>query len=127
MDVSEESLRQRYSEMETEELVELYKSSDLTDLASSVIEQIISERGVSIDPINRAGEEVVNEGDNFRSRYKKATQEEEERKQRERDGEFGEARTEYRQTIDATPLVTKIASFGIWAIILYGLYWLLFT
>ncbi len=47
MEVSEETLFERYSRMETEELVELQTTSDLTDMASAVLEKILAERGVT--------------------------------------------------------------------------------
>ena len=47
MEVTEESLRQRYSNLRTEELIEIERTSDLTELASRVIKEIFLERGVS--------------------------------------------------------------------------------
>ena len=64
--------------------------------------------------------------DKFSERYRKATQDEEDRKQRERDGEFGELQTEYRRMIDETSPITKIASFVLWGAILLALYWFIF-
>ena len=49
MAVTEESLRQRYSNMNTEELVELYQYSDLTNIASAVLERILAERSVTTE------------------------------------------------------------------------------
>lgn len=47
MEVTEESLHQRYSDLSTEELIEIERTSDLTELASRVIKEIFMERGVS--------------------------------------------------------------------------------
>lgn len=47
MKVTKETLHQRYSCMETDQLVELQYSSDLTDIALEVLERILIERGVT--------------------------------------------------------------------------------
>jgi len=67
---------------------------------------------------------MANEG-NFSDRYRKAAQDEEVRKQRQRDGESGEIQAEYRHMIDETSPTTKIASFILWGAILYVLYWII--
>lgn len=46
MEVSEESLRDRYSQMDTHELIELSASGNLTDIAAAVLEDVIAERGI---------------------------------------------------------------------------------
>ena len=46
MEVSTESLYERYSTMNTEALSDLYHESDLTDLAVGVLEKVISSRGL---------------------------------------------------------------------------------
>ena len=61
MDISEESLRQRYSQMETDELIELHRTSDLTDLALSVLEIILSERGITAEERKAIGERIDEE------------------------------------------------------------------
>ena len=127
MEVNKETLYQKYSGMETEELVELYLTSDLTNLALEVISSVFLERNIEISTLDSAYEELSKENSKFSGRYKKAVAEEENRKQREREGEFGESRAVYRRTLDETPFVTKVASFGLWALILFGLYWLFFT
>ena len=47
MEVTKDSLHQRFSAMATEELVELQHTSDLTELARDVLEAILTERGVT--------------------------------------------------------------------------------
>jgi hypothetical protein len=59
-------------------------------------------------------------------RYRRAKQEEERRKQGERDGEHGEYRKQYRETLDDTPTSAKIISFAIWGGILLLLFWIFF-
>lgn len=49
MEVTEEFLRQRYSDMGTEELIELHQTSDLTDMALAVLEEVLAERGVTTE------------------------------------------------------------------------------
>ena len=46
MEVSTESLYERYSAMNTEALSDLYHESELTDLAVGVLEKVISSRGL---------------------------------------------------------------------------------
>ena len=46
MEVSTESLYERYSAMNTEALSDLYHKSELTDLAVSVLEKVITSRGL---------------------------------------------------------------------------------
>lgn len=47
MEIDAESLRIRYEQMETEELVELYRRGYLTELAFGVLDQALHERGVA--------------------------------------------------------------------------------
>lgn len=47
MEIDAESLRIRYEQMETEELVELYRRGSLTELAFGVLDQALHERGVA--------------------------------------------------------------------------------
>ena len=47
MEITEEYLRHRYSSMSTEELIDIERTSDLTELASRVIEDALAERGVT--------------------------------------------------------------------------------
>ena len=47
MEVSAESLYQRYSSMESEELIELHHAGNLTDMALEVLERVLSEKDVS--------------------------------------------------------------------------------
>lgn len=65
-------------------------------------------------------------GDNFVDRYKQAAKVEQERKQKQRDGDFGEDQAEHRRMIDETTLPTKIASFILWGVVLLVLFWLIF-
>ena len=47
MEVSYHQLKNRYSQLSTDELLAIYSSSDLTDTAKSLLEAEISERGVT--------------------------------------------------------------------------------
>jgi hypothetical protein len=47
MKITEQDLREQYEKLETEELIELYTKTELSDLASSILTQILGERGVS--------------------------------------------------------------------------------
>ncbi len=47
MDVTDESLRERYSQMDTQELINLGRSSDLTESAEKILNQILTDRGVT--------------------------------------------------------------------------------
>jgi len=49
MEITEEYLRHRYSSMSTEELIDIELTSDLTELATRVIEDIFVDRGVTND------------------------------------------------------------------------------
>ena len=42
MEVSTEQLRERYESLETDELVDLHRNSDLTGLASSVLSDVLT-------------------------------------------------------------------------------------
>lgn len=53
MDVTEQELRKRYKSLETEELIELYRKNEFTDLASAVLAQILEERGVSLEDLTK--------------------------------------------------------------------------
>jgi len=46
MDVTDESLHELYSQMDTEELINVSRNRDLTDSATRILNQILSERGV---------------------------------------------------------------------------------
>ena len=46
MDVTAESLHERYSSMNTEALSDLYHESELTDLAVNVLEDVVTSRGL---------------------------------------------------------------------------------
>lgn len=60
MKITEESLHKKYSSMETEALLELLHTSDLTDMAKNVLERTLSERGVAPDERNKLAESVKN-------------------------------------------------------------------
>lgn len=47
MEITAEYLRQRYSTLETDELIELRQKGGLTDVALGVINEILNTRGVS--------------------------------------------------------------------------------
>ncbi len=47
MEVSEETLLERYAGMDTDELIGLRQSNDLTDLAYTILDRVLSERGVT--------------------------------------------------------------------------------
>ena len=47
MDGTSDSLRDRYLQMDTEELVKLSRNRDLTDSAAKIISETLSERGVT--------------------------------------------------------------------------------
>lgn len=47
MEIKAEYLRQRYSTMETEELIELKRNGGLTEVASGVLDEILKTRGVT--------------------------------------------------------------------------------
>lgn len=61
MEITEASLRKRYSEMDTEELIALHQSGDLTPLASLVIESIINEKGLTQDERTNLQEKIKRE------------------------------------------------------------------
>ena len=47
MDVTKEDLRKRYGSMTDDELIDLNLNSELTETASSVLEEILAARGIS--------------------------------------------------------------------------------
>lgn len=47
MQATRESLRARYAEMETEQLIELDRRSELTSLAQAVLDETLAERGIT--------------------------------------------------------------------------------
>jgi uncharacterized RDD family membrane protein YckC len=58
VEVTIDSLYQRYKEMEIEELIELSTRNTLTEEASQVLEQVLSERNVTEDTILELKEEI---------------------------------------------------------------------
>jgi len=50
MEITEASLRQKFTEIDTEDLIKLREDGGKTDMALDVIESILSERGVSFSP-----------------------------------------------------------------------------
>lgn len=48
MKSTDASLRQHYSNMESDELIELYKNADLTHVAETALKAVLSERGIAI-------------------------------------------------------------------------------
>ena len=51
MKITAQDLREQYESLATEELIELYMKNELTELASSVLVQILKERGVSLENV----------------------------------------------------------------------------
>jgi hypothetical protein len=49
MKITEKDLREQYESLPTQELIELYTKNELTELASSVLVQILEERGISLE------------------------------------------------------------------------------
>jgi len=47
--ITDESLQQRYSSLSTDDLIELDRTSDLTELGKRILEEILAERGVTHD------------------------------------------------------------------------------
>jgi len=68
MDVTDASLRDRYSKMGTEELIDLVRNSDLTDSASKILNQTLSERGVTEEDQTRRVKEASMEEKKLRSK-----------------------------------------------------------
>jgi tetratricopeptide (TPR) repeat protein len=62
MDVTEQKLRERYESLETDDLMDLCRTSDLTELASSILKDVLSGRGVEVDDLEArlAVENVAN-------------------------------------------------------------------
>ena len=58
MEVTRDSLYHRYKEMETEELIELSTRNTLTEVASQVLKQVLTERNVTEDTILDIKEEI---------------------------------------------------------------------
>ena len=52
MTISQQYLREKYGSLATEELLELWKRSELTELESSVLVQILKERGVFLETLS---------------------------------------------------------------------------
>jgi hypothetical protein len=65
MEVTEKNLRERYESLETEELIELYTKTELTDLASSVLTQILGERGVPLEKLPKLSEKRAKESEAY--------------------------------------------------------------
>ncbi len=61
MDVTEASLRERYSQMDTDQLIEMAAAGTLTDMASAVIEEVLAERGVKEEDKSKIISELDNE------------------------------------------------------------------
>ena len=49
MDINEKDLRERYEALDTDELIELCGNTELTELAKSVLKNVLGERGVDWD------------------------------------------------------------------------------
>lgn len=49
MEATDKELRERYETLDTDELVDLYRNSDLTELAQSVLKETLGKRGVDSD------------------------------------------------------------------------------
>ncbi len=60
---TKEDLKQRYSNMDTKELVELHQTDDLTEVASTALEDILRERGVSGEERQAISEVLEKESD----------------------------------------------------------------
>jgi hypothetical protein len=61
MEVTAEQLRERYESLETEELIDLHRHSGLTDLASSVLSEVLASRGINGEGINEIEEKQETE------------------------------------------------------------------
>jgi hypothetical protein len=63
MEVSAEQLHEQYESLETDELVDLHRNSDLTELATSVLSEILMSRGINSENLGllekeQAAEEI---------------------------------------------------------------------
>jgi hypothetical protein len=65
MEVTEEDLREQYESLETEELIEMYRNGELTELASSVLTQVLKERGISPENLPKRAVEEAKEPQTF--------------------------------------------------------------
>lgn len=64
MEATERELRERYEALETEELIDLHRRGELTELASSVLGEVLKERGVSTKQFRKlVAEEDAKEAD----------------------------------------------------------------
>jgi len=61
MKITEEDLIEQYESLPTEELIELYAKNELTELASSVLVQILKERGISPENLSKPVAKEANE------------------------------------------------------------------
>jgi len=69
MEITKESLRQKFTVMETDELVALRDSGTRSDDAMDVIESILSGRGVSFSTRNEIVDRLADEQFNFTGTY----------------------------------------------------------
>jgi membrane protease YdiL (CAAX protease family) len=51
MKITEQNLREQYESLATEELIKLYTKNELTELASSILVQVLKERGMSLESL----------------------------------------------------------------------------
>jgi hypothetical protein len=56
MKITEQDFREQYETLGTEELIELYTKTELTDLASSVLTHILEKRGVPLGKLPKFSE-----------------------------------------------------------------------
>jgi tetratricopeptide (TPR) repeat protein/membrane associated rhomboid family serine protease len=67
MEVTEQDLREQYESLETEELIEMYRNNELTELASSVLTQVLRERGISPENLSKRAAEEAKEPQTFQA------------------------------------------------------------
>jgi uncharacterized RDD family membrane protein YckC len=65
MEVTRESLSKRYASMETQELVEITHTSDLTEQAKEVLEEVLGERGATVEIRAQILEEIDREANKY--------------------------------------------------------------
>ena len=59
MEATDKELRERYETLDTDELVDLYRNSDLTELAQSVLKETLGKRGVDSDAFQEQTTKIV--------------------------------------------------------------------
>jgi hypothetical protein len=65
MKITEQDLIEQYQSLPTEELIEMYTKNELTELASSVLVQILKERGVSLENLAELATKKAKKAESF--------------------------------------------------------------